>query len=71
MKSCAFAAAARHSESKTWGRTLLVLTVAHSVLARFCAFKSCTFAAAARHSESKTSGGTLLVVAMAHKGHFV
>ena len=37
----------RNSESKTSGRTLLVLALAHSVLATSCALKSCTFAAAA------------------------
>ena len=38
LKSCTFAAAARHSESKTSGRTLLIVAVAPSVLATLCAF---------------------------------
>ena len=62
LKSCTFAAAARHGESKTSGRTLLVSAIVQSVSTKSCALKSCTFAAAARHGESKTmpcaSGGT-------------
>ena len=50
-------AAARHRRSKISGRSLLVLAMACSVLAKSCSSKSITLAAAARHRKSKISAG--------------
>ena len=62
LKSCTFAAAARHSDSKTSGKTLLDLAMAHSVLATSCALKPCTFAVAAEalRAEDREHDGDVL-----------
>ena len=60
LNFCTVAAAARHIESQTSGRTLLNVVMAHSVSTTPCALGSCAVAAAARRSESKTSGRALL-----------